>query len=207
MVDEWQHLDNYNSWEYVTQLRAEKSSTDSVISGMEHIWKLIEQKQNHFKFDLDSPGSSDLLAKCDEIVSVTPLDSFLASLHFGRYPSPEVLLAIARCFQLYFEGAGRVELEDVFFKNPRKQRVGNNAAQKNSELRYESFALYFELQQTLWSENEKKSDKASMNLKPTLGKTAEDFLNRRPGQNLDVESFLRGYQRWKKGVTATKPDY
>ena len=72
MVDEWQHLDNYNSWEYVIELREEISSGDSVISGMGNIWKLIEQNQNQVEFDLDSPGASDLLAKCDEIVSVTP---------------------------------------------------------------------------------------------------------------------------------------
>lgn len=206
MVDERQYLDNYNSWEYVTELREEISSGNSVISGMENIWKLIEQNQNQVEFDLASPGASDLLAKCDEIVSVTPLDSFLASLYLGRYPSPEVLLAIARCFQLYFEEAGRLELEDVFFTKPRKQRVGNNAAQKDSEQIYEAFAVRFELELFLWRENEKNSDNASMNLKPSLGKTAEDFLNGRPGRKLDVESFLRGYQRWKKGLSEIKRD-
>ena len=95
---------------------------------------VIERYESADEEAVNTPDELKLIEKCDDIVSVTPLDTFMGCLAMGRYPPPAILLAIEKCFRVYFEQTGKLELEDVFFAKPRKQRIGNNSAQASRDL-------------------------------------------------------------------------
>lgn len=198
MSSELKHSSYYNSWECVSELKESLLSSDHMASNMEDTWQVIERYQSADEEAVKTPDELNLIEKCDDIVSVTPLDTFMGSLAMGRYPSPAILLAIEKCFRVYFEHAGKLKLEDVFFAKPRKQRIGNNSAQASRDLIYEAFAVRFELEMFLWSTTEKHSAEGKARRRPTLSQVAEDFLEKKTTVHLDVDSFLRGYQRWKK---------
>ena len=198
MNSELKHSSYYNSWEYVSELKESLLSSNHMASIMEDTWQVIERHQSADEEVFNSPDDLELIEKCDAIVSVTPLDTFMGCLAMGRYPPPAILLAIEKCFRVYFEQAGDLELEDVFFAKPRKQRIGNNSAQAARDLIYEAFAVRFELEMFRWSTTEENSDKSKARRRPTLSQVAEDFLENKTTFDLDVDSFLRGYQRWKK---------
>ena len=58
--------------------------------------------------------------------------------------------------------------------------------------------MRFELEMLLWRTTEKNSTESKARRRPTLSQVAEDFLEKKTTFHLDVDSFLRGYQRWKK---------
>jgi hypothetical protein len=198
LSSELKHSSYYNSWEYVSELKESLLSSDHMASIMEDTWQVIEQYQGSDEEAVNTPDALKMIEKCDEIVSVTPLDTFMGFLAMGRYPPPEILLAIEKCFRSYFEQAGKLELEDVFFSKPRKQRLGNNSAQASRDLIYEAFALRFELEMIRWRTNKENFGERKAGQRPTLSRVAEDFLEAKETVRLDVDSFLRGYQRWKK---------
>jgi hypothetical protein len=155
LSSELKHSSYYNSWECVSELKESLLSSDHMASNMEDTWQVIERYQSADEEAVKTPDELNLIEKCDDIVSVTPLDTFMGCLAMGRYPPPAILLAIEKCFRVYFEHAGKLKLEDVFFAKPRKQRIGNNSAQASRDLIYEAFAVRFELEMFLWSTTEK----------------------------------------------------
>ncbi len=195
MSSELKHSSYYNSWEYVEELKESLLSSDHMASIMEDTWQVIERYQSADEEAFNSPDDLKLIEKCDDIVSVTPLDAFMGYLAMGRYPSPAILLVIEKCFRVYFEQAGKLELEDVFFAKPRKQRIGNNSAQASRDLTYEAFALRYEVEMIRWDAAKENSSESKASQRPTLSQVAEDFLEEQKKVHLDA--FLRGYQRWK----------
>ena len=65
----------------------------------------------------------------------TALSEFMSAVQLGMYPRPEVMLALNDCFQFYYESAGKVDLEQVFF-GKLKKGVGNEAAKIRSQDKY-----------------------------------------------------------------------
>ena len=119
----------------------------------------------------------------------SPVEIFLAHVNWGNYPPPEILASVAKCFNLYLQAKGDLSLEEVFYGKP-KQRAGNFAAR---QIRYSS---YRELHYSAIRER----DMPNFNL--------QDFALKLMNYRVDeenptmplphqLESYLRGYHRWK----------
>lgn len=139
--------------------------------------------------------ASDEREFCNEVPnfrSLTTVHAFLDEvLGYGRYPTPEILLAIAKAFDLYFAAGGALTLEQVFF-GPAIQRAGNFAKRSRREQRY----LFFH--------DTVRRDRAMATVlgKPfALEPIAEIFLRQEredAGKGYtDIDTFLRGYRDWK----------
>ena len=121
----------------------------------------------------------------------SPIFDFLSQIESGSFPPPEYLLSIAHCFELYLEHEGKLSLEDVFFGKPRKGK-GNKAAQKSWDRLFQSFHndLVFNL-----------GDKEYKNLPERTEEWIYQWKSIHYQLNdgeMDVDSFLRSYRRWKK---------
>jgi hypothetical protein len=126
--------------------------------------------------------------------NITPVHAFLDAVERGRYPTPEITFAIAKAFELYFTAAGELSLEEVFFGKP-KRKSGNFASRSNRELRY----LFFHDTVRREMAYAKHSGK-----KYSIIDQANHFLTYEHMDEdgnigyFDVDTFLRGYRRWRK---------
>lgn len=196
-----------NTWERVREIREDLLSNKTVLSEMENSWQLIT-RSSAMSLKLDGPidPNDPIGMRDDEKTSSTPLNAFRYFLDIGLFPPPEILLAIAECFERYFQAEGQLELEEVFFSRPRKQRIGNNSAQEARDRLYESFDLTYSLDYLAKSYQLKKAGDAAgtASLQIALEHSAENFLRERGLHDLDVASFLRGFYRWQKKFRSDK---
>lgn len=171
-------INKHNSWDSVRETREQltKSEDYPFLDGLEQTWKIIQQDYGSIIKRDDDEGSAE-----------TPLNSFMYLVEMGFYPPPEVLLEIFNCFNLYYMAQGSLELEDVFF-GKRKKGIGNHAAQKSQDWIY----------QHLWMNEQMESIPS---IKPKAIKSisliASEMLDHFKLDELDLDSFLRGYRRWK----------
>ncbi|WP_269619957.1 hypothetical protein [Zhongshania sp. BJYM1] len=126
---------------------------------------------------------------------LTTIEAFINLVNTGRYPTPELMLSLAKSFQLYFEADGKLSLEEVFFGKP-KQRSGNYAQQSLNENRY---LLFHDCV------NRELGENSIFNAFTSVQELAEKFLQSHAtdedfdGENIiDLDTFLRGYRRWKQ---------
>jgi len=198
-----------NTWERVREIREKLLSHKTVLSEMEDDWQLITQSAA-MKLRLEkSVDTKDPLGmRGDEKTSSTPLNAFRYFLDLGLFPPPEILLAIAECFDRYFQAEGQLELEEVFFSRPRKKRIGNNSAQDARDRLYEAFCFSHSLEHLAKSHQLKNTsddtDTAAKSLRVALEPTAEKFLRERGLLDLEVDSFLRGFYRWRQEFKSDK---
>ena len=87
------------------------------IERLEQLYKLIGTRmedllpyEKHFRMD-------------------SPLELFLFEISYGSYPPPEIIMMLAKCFNLYFLAEGQLSLEEVFFGKVIK-RAGNYSRRK-----------------------------------------------------------------------------
>ena len=120
--------------------------------------------------------------------------AFMSSVLEGSFPTPEVMLSIAKSFDLYLTAAGDLSLEEVFFGRP-KRRGGNFAFRWHKELTFQYF------HDTVLGE---KGRLASLDQKFHINDLAEKFLTYNYANDagdkrrIDVDTFLRGYRRWRR---------
>lgn len=142
-------------------------------------------KMNEDSFPLDQ-------RKNPPFADNTLVDAFDCYLSLGVIPPPEILLALNEAFQTYFSAKGSLQIEDVLFGKP-KRGVGNYAVRRSAEIGaglYGNFSIF---------KNIEAKDE-------TLTQAAESFLKRENTIHktigihfeIDVDTFLRGYRRWKK---------
>lgn len=120
----------------------------------------------------------------------------------GRIPTPELLLSIAKSFLLYFEADGDLSLEQVFFGTPKRKSgiYANRALRENRYLVFHDTVLRT---RGLYSAAGKEQ--------PSIESLAETFIEsdhlffcdeedeiEETLPEIDIDSFLRGYRRWKK---------
>jgi hypothetical protein len=126
--------------------------------------------------------------------NLTTVQAFVSAVMAGGYPTPELMLSLAKSFELYFTAAGELSLEEVLFGRPRK-RAGIFASRSIRELRF----LFFH--DTVEREKARASDSATFDF--SLEDLADRFLrdeNMDDDGNVgyfDNDTFLRGYRRWK----------
>jgi hypothetical protein len=126
---------------------------------------------------------------------LTTVEAFINQVTLGQCPTPELMLSIAKSFQLYLEADGNITLEEVFFGKP-KQRAGNYARQSLNENRYLFFHDTVSRDLALNSLLERFE---------SIQEIAEKFLQSGAYYGdfdeeniIDVDVFLRGYRRWKQ---------
>jgi hypothetical protein len=128
----------------------------------------------------------------------SPLDMFLFEISNGWYPPPELLLMLAKCFNLYFLAEGKLSLEDVFFGKAVK-RAGNFSMRKARSTNF----IEFHYQVTREKQNLELSNK-NFNLEEfTLSylRISKEYEESCPIINVtedNIESFIVAYYRWKK---------
>ncbi|MFQ3246467.1 MAG: hypothetical protein ACI9SP_003119 [Arenicella sp.] len=128
--------------------------------------------------------------------SASPLESlsYHLSKDFFYIPPPEILMVIVNQFKWYMENGGSVSLEEAFFGSPRGRGV------YASRKLYENYSYAFFHQQYSQTRNSmSQADLVEYLVDKPKGKDSEynplsDFQNH---PDFNVESFLKGYRRWK----------
>jgi len=128
--------------------------------------------------------------------SKTPVEAFTDQVVSGQYPTPEILLSVAKALQMYFLAGGDLSLEDVFFGKP-VQKKGNFSKRRGRDLLYQAFHVEFKIE---------THRHQYLGLKrPTMANIADTVLVdlERRGEfviepDFDMETFLRGYRDWRK---------
>jgi hypothetical protein len=115
----------------------------------------------------------------------SPLTDFLASVSAGIYPTPEVMATIAECFEYYVRKGGDVGLEDVFFGIKPLKGVGNYAAQRAKNEKY------------VWYDHTRGYTPKDRALPLDSRFLSSKFNNYHLYRLRNMDSFLRGYRRWK----------
>lgn len=125
----------------------------------------------------------------------TPLESLLYYVDAGVYPPPEILIAIAQCFRTYFGGNGNLSLDECFFGEPHK-KTSSPAYIKNKQWSYSTFHDLFVTDSSV------EENKSGVKQRNSLEEDGEYYLNHFYGSEyakiVDLDSFLRGYRRWKE---------
>ena len=175
-----------NNWDETRKYRAKLLTAEgSILAGFEEDWKALEEI-------LMVVNRED-----DEKTATTPLSAFLFHIDCGIYPPPEILMTIAACFKRYSEAGGDLTLEDCFFGSPGKGK-SIYSKRRSREKPFESFQFYVRL--CLLGEHVGKRDKMS------IESIAEEFFHDpdniigRYEPDIDIDTFLRGYRRWKEKI-------
>ena len=147
-----------------------------VLNGLEESWKILED--DYQVIDRSNHPSSN------------PLGSFTYYVDSGFYPPPEIMLALCKCFERYQSAEGDLSLDEAFFGHKHKKRK-SLAYKEGKKQKYFVF-------HSLWASNLKMRGDDDSN---SLEKLAEDYLGsvfavRDWEDDMDVDSFLRGYRRW-----------
>lgn len=149
-----------------------------VLNGLEESWKILED--DYQVIDRSNHPSSN------------PLGSFTYYVDFGFYPPPEIMLALCKCFERYERAEGDLSLDEAFFGHKHKKRK-SLAYKEGKKQKYFVF-------HSLWASGMRRRVDGDLN---SLEKLAEDYLGsvfavRDWEDDMDVDSFLRGYRRWVK---------
>jgi hypothetical protein len=138
----------------------------------------------------------------DPLFNQSPLEAFLRSIRMGHYPPPELLLSVAKSIDLYFVAYGKLTLEDVFFGSNEAKRKGKYSARSIKLFKGVSFIDFHDS-----VNRELGFSEASGQPIQSLDQLGLRFLTNYIGEegheslcDDDLESFLRGYRRWKSLV-------
>ncbi len=153
----------------------------------------------------------------------TPIEAIHHWVDEGNMPPPELLICLENCIIIYGLSAAIGEaynLENVFF-GPTKKGVGNHAqrqysSSKRNQETYFSFHMYvanfkglendhidpinYESLAVSFFDEKDRNDKRRWDIFPG----GDGF---KPSPQPDIDSFLRGYRRWKKNnISKNLPD-
>ncbi|MAL95625.1 MAG: hypothetical protein CME40_11160 [Haliea sp.] len=123
----------------------------------------------------------------------SPIENFQFHVESGFYPPPEIMILIQRCFQKYLAMGGDISLDEAFFGEPYKKRT-SFAYRRHQIWRY---AAFHNLEVVLHQGHLQQTGQP----KKSLEQLAEDYLSSLfsgDDAGIDVDTFLRGYRRWKR---------
>jgi hypothetical protein len=142
-------------------------------------------------------------SKTEEIPGRTALDWLSHFVEIGIVPPPEILVAVADSFNQYLDAGGSVTLEQSFFDY---KKTGKQNYAKTSQ----THGIFKQFHQDViieFTPNEQYPPRFN-----SLSELARDRLDRyrlESGKVLSddeyedfIDSFLRGYRRWKKKQSA-----
>lgn len=160
-----------------------------VMSGLEHAWRLLEKDYE--------------VVKREEHPSDNPISSFEYYVDLGFYPPPEIMMIIGDALRLYFSGAGQLSLDEIFFGEKHKKTT-SFAYRKHKRFKYQFFEMHVNF-------SRRNEDTSNLSLEAVMLKVIEEtnpstmaMLGFDP--DIDIDTFLRGYRRWKRDVKEGKYD-
>ena len=160
-----------------------------VMSGLEHAWRLLEKDYEVINRK-DHPSNN-------------PISSFDYYLDLGFYPPPEIMMVLGDALRLYFAGAGQFSLDEVLFGDKHKKTT-SFAYKNHKKFRYQFFDTHVKL-------SIRKEGGSNQSLETVMLKALEEtnpvtmsMLGFDP--DVDIDTFLRGYRRWKQDVKEGKYD-
>ena len=111
-------------------------------------------------------------------VAHNPISAFTYYLEMGKYPPPEIMVNVMEGFLNYFESHGDKSLDEALL-GTKHTKYGSLSYKQEYSLRYSAFEWFiFEGEFT------------------SLDDAAEEFL--KPlDEEMDQDTFLRNYRRWK----------
>jgi hypothetical protein len=206
-----------NSWDWVKNIRERLKTNTSDYpwkDSLEAQWKTISKhhqwdKENgwysHKVKDQHIPADIIRMRELEE--DGCPVQHFLKMMENGFYPPPEVLLTIADSFKIYFTGEGDISLEEAFFGDITKG-VGNYAARAN---RGEDYSRFHRSYLGYGKSHDNKLSLTKFAEKYFNGEYFNEvfghldlekfgYLSGYYDQEKDIDSYLRGYRRWRKAL-------
>lgn len=167
-------MNYFNTWEYVAQV---KSDNEPTLQSLVQFWKAYEKVQvNLVGADVSSMIHTD--------ITPDPAEAFCEFVQKGQYPPPELMMSVCSALSLYSKSGGDLSLEECFYGPAYR---GKNKAKRTVEgALYELFCIS-RYMQSLNSSHKKLSEV----------EFAAEFLNE-VGQDVDVDTFLKGCRRWKR---------
>jgi hypothetical protein len=197
-----------NSWEEVRKIRCDFTRDDvddyPYYSGLNHTWETLCETV----YAGEPFGQTDPIVRrdSDELTAKTPLGAFQYYMDIGIYPPPELLVWLSNTFTDYYQGMGKLELEEVFFGKP-KPALGNAASRKSKESLFRSFSMEISFE-GLSAKHQKRKRLSMQALAVNLFKKRGEIISMIEEEALghvaitdgfpDVETFLRNWRRWKK---------
>tara|TARA_R110000737_G_scaffold338095_1_gene358855 strand:- start:163 stop:1077 length:915 start_codon:yes stop_codon:yes gene_type:complete len=156
------------------------------IERLEQLYKLIGTRmedllpyEKHFRMD-------------------SPLELFLFEISYGSYPPPEIIMMLAKCFNLYFLAEGQLSLEEVFFGKVIK-RAGNYSMRKARSTNFKEFhyQVIREKQSSKYIGNKFNLEEFTLSYLKICEENEADFPIANATED-NIESFIVAYYRWKK---------
>ena len=112
-------------------------------------------------------------------VADNPISAFSYYVEMGKYPPPEIMIDVMLGFNTYLESKGDISLDQAFL-GITHSKYKSISFEQQSALKYAEFDRFF------YNGQFKSLDDA-----------AELFLSN-ISYEIDQDSYLRGYRRWKR---------
>ncbi len=161
------------------QLLQSTAVVDTEFQLLEESWKEL------CRFYREHEAGAPMVSRVTSPYGHTAIEAFKFNLEFGHYPPPEILLCIAEGFDRYVHAGGKLSLDEAFFGEKHK----HGKSLPNHKSKAETYG-FFHVEVTL-------NDDARLSLE----NLAEGYISKMripDSQKPDVESYLRGYRRWKR---------
>ena len=159
-----------------------------VYAGLEHSWRSLDSSYYDVINREDHPAGD-------------PLSSFSYNVNIGFYPPPEIMLIFGIAIERYFDSNGNISLDEAFF-GEKHQKTKSLAYKKHKKRKYMFFDFYVRNKQA-------KNKDSKLSLEEHVSNLLEDthpftLIASGFSPDVDVDTFLRGYRRWKKELREGK---
>jgi len=188
----------FNEWKkHAAKQRIVLENSSEIMLGiLESQWEEISYH------DIDRGDYCTLEDSPLEILDFCIADDFLT------YPPPEILWVIARQFKWYMLNEGEITLEEAFFGKPIKGKgvYAKRATNKKINI-YKAFHLKVRANPGI--PQSRLLEQYCNNPPPDIGPSRETcyyIYIENQNNEIDQDSFLRGYRRWKEEKADKQPD-
>lgn len=160
-----------------------------IMSALESAWRVLE---NNYE-----------VIKREEHPSDNPILSIEYYLGLGFYPPPELMMILSDSLSLYFNCAGKLSLDEILFGKKHK-KTSSFSYNKHQKFKYQFFEMHL-------NRINKKDGFSNLSLETRMLKIIEETPSEVLASfgfhpNVDIDTFLRGYRRWKQNMKKGKYD-
>ncbi|MDO6776469.1 hypothetical protein Q4591_14015 [Shewanella sp. 3_MG-2023] len=160
-----------------------------IYTSLENTWRYLESEYD--------------VIKRDEHPAQDPLSSFAYYIDSGFYPPPELMIVISSAINHYLDAKGEKSLDEILF-GIKHQKTKSLSYKQHKQTKFAYFQFFADLEVSK-QENQNISFEKMMEL--VLENTDPIILSGLGfDSNIDIDSFLRGYRRWKNDIKEGKYD-